>query len=48
MGLDVPVICKLAKEMQKTGLPLEDGIYEEDKLYEALLHLWKGGAADAQ
>lgn len=48
MGLDVPVICKLARDMQKAGLPLEDGIYEEDKLFEALLHLWKGGAADAQ
>lgn len=48
MGLDVPVICKLANEMRKSGLPLEEGIYEEDALYHALLNLWKGGENDAQ
>ena len=48
MGLDVPVICKLANEMRKSGLPLEEGIYEEDALYHALLNLWKGGNEHAE
>lgn len=48
MGLDVPVICRLAGILRKGGLPLPEGIYEEDALHTALMNLWKGGEVHAQ
>ena len=43
MGLDVPVICRMNNQLRRLGLPLPEGIYEEDALLAALMQLWKGG-----
>ena len=43
MGLDVPVICRMNNDLRRLGLPLPEGIYEEDALFTALMQLWKGG-----
>ena len=43
MGLDVPVICRMNNDLRRLGLPLPEGIYEEDALFSALMQLWKGG-----
>ena len=48
MGLDVPVICRLANALRQAGLPLEEGIYEEDALFDALMNLQKEGEKNVQ
>lgn len=48
MGLDVPVICRLAGELRKAGLPLPEGIYEEDALFGSLKNIWEGGKKNVQ
>jgi ABC-type multidrug transport system ATPase subunit len=46
IGLSVPTMTRLAEELRKKGVPIEDTIYTISQMKNALLKL-KGGAVDA-
>lgn len=51
IGLDLPPAARMAKLLRERGVPIPGDVYTEDRLYEAVLALWKqrgekgGGAA---
>ena len=45
MGLDVPSVCKLGMKLRALGLDCPEDIFREEQAEQAILALWKGGAA---
>lgn len=45
VGLDVPEAARLCTALREKGIPLPKDLYTHQELKEAILSLWKGGAA---
>ncbi len=45
IGLDLPGPARIARLLREQGVAVPAGVYTADRLYEAVLSLWRGGGA---